>query len=322
MKIIRNLDVKDNPDRPPSSHEMLCAYCAVRGYITNGTGRWDEFRACKELLRDFNDGRLLFVAMPVSDKSSMSATSSTIITTEENISTERGSVLARRWLAETEKVMVRREKVAERIATLRLKELELGGGELREEDEDEDEDEDGDINAMDGPGGSSSLLSKGQPGKEQGSAGGTQMVFGGSKSNSADGGFQFYGDSDSDSDEDGSSAVDHPVAGSATSGVGMMDPSGRDHKRLKRWGKKNKKLRNKTPYGEDSGTVSLNAFTTNRSMVEGNMNNGSNRISSAALASAGHMPAGHGKLSLAGLASDPSKQFSRPVFTFQQPKPI
>ena len=319
MKIIRNLDVKDNPDRPPSPHEMLCAYCAVRGYITNGTGRWDEFRACKELLRDFNDGRLLFVAMPVADKSSMSATSSTIITTEENGSTERTSVLARRWLAETEKVMVRREKVAERIATQRLKELELGGGgELGEEDEDEDED----IHAMDGSGGSSSLLSKGRPGHGQGSTEGTQMVFGGNKSNSADGGFQFYGDSDSDSDEDASSAVGHPTASSVASGLGMMDVTGRDHKRLKRWGKKNKKLRNKTPYGEDSGTVSLTAFTTNRSMVEGSMNNGSNRISSAALASAGHMPAGHGKLSLAGLSSDPSKQFSRPVFPFQQPKPI
>ena len=317
MKIIRNLDVKDNPDRPPSPHEMLCAYCAVRGYITNGTGRWDEFRACKELLRDFNDGRLLFVAMPVSDKSTMSATSSTIITTEEHSSTERGSVLARRWLAETEKVMVRREKVAERIATQRLKELELGGGEICEEDEDDE-----DINALDGSGGSSSLLSKGRQGPGTGTAGGTQMVFGGNKSNSADGGFQFYADSDSDSDGDDASAVDHPNAGtSVASGLGMMDPSGRDHKRLKRWGKKNKKLRNKTPYGEDSGTVSLTAFTTNRSMVEGSMNNGSNRISSAALASAGHMPAGHGKLSLAGLASDPSKEYSRPVYPFQQPKP-
>lgn len=47
MHIRRVLDIKDNPDRPPTCHEMLCAYCAVKGYITNGTGRWDEFRACK-----------------------------------------------------------------------------------------------------------------------------------------------------------------------------------------------------------------------------------------------------------------------------------
>ena len=63
-KIKRELDFKDNPDRPPTGHEVLCAYCAVKGYITATTGRWDEFRACKELLRDFNDGRILFVAIP------------------------------------------------------------------------------------------------------------------------------------------------------------------------------------------------------------------------------------------------------------------
>ena len=57
-------------------------------------------------------------------------------------------------------------------------------------------------------------------------------------------------------------------------------------------------------------------------MIEGRMNNSSNRISSAALANAGQISAaGQGKLSLAGLASDPSKQYSRPVYPFQQPKP-
>jgi hypothetical protein len=37
----------------------------------------------------------------------------------------------------------------------------------------------------------------------------------------------------------------------------------REHKRLKQWGKKNKKLRNKNPYGEDD-PVSYVAYSTNR----------------------------------------------------------
>lgn len=40
--------------------------------------------------------------------------------------------------------------------------------------------------------------------------------------------------------------------------------STRDHKRLKRWGKKNKKLRDKEPYGEKNGTIAYVALTTNR----------------------------------------------------------
>ena len=36
----------------------------MKGYITSGTGRWDEFRACKEVLVDFTDGRILCVATP------------------------------------------------------------------------------------------------------------------------------------------------------------------------------------------------------------------------------------------------------------------
>jgi hypothetical protein len=33
MKIRRLLDFKDAPDRPPTPHEMLEAYCALKGYI-------------------------------------------------------------------------------------------------------------------------------------------------------------------------------------------------------------------------------------------------------------------------------------------------
>ena len=40
--------------------------------------------------------------------------------------------------------------------------------------------------------------------------------------------------------------------------------SKREHKRVKMWGKKNKKLRNKNPYGEENGAVAYVAYSTNR----------------------------------------------------------
>jgi hypothetical protein len=203
MKIRRLLDFKDAPDRPPTPHEMLEAYCALKGYITNGTGRWDEFRACKELLRDFNDGRILFVSPPT------------------------GLLDMARWLSETEKVMIRREKVAERVASQRLKEL-------LEADQEEQR-----------------LKASGSKVKAVAERG--EMVFG----NSAKGEeFQFYDDdSTSSEDEDGDEDDDASLSG-ATPSLSRLSVAGsvtqevaaaREHKRLKRWGKKNKKLRTKTP---------------------------------------------------------------------------
>lgn len=115
MRIKRELDVKDSPDRPPNASELLCAYCAVKGLITSSTGRWDEFRACKEILIDFNDGRILFVAPP----------------------TANGKVLTdeRRWLQETERTMMRSERVAERIALRKIKEADAEMKEVVEVDE-------------------------------------------------------------------------------------------------------------------------------------------------------------------------------------------
>lgn len=112
MHIKRDLDVKDSPDRPPTASELLCAYCVVKGLITSSTGRWDEFRACKEMLHDFNDGRILFVAPPMAN----------------------GKVLTdeRRWLQETERTMMRTERVAERIALRKLREADA---ELKEKEE-------------------------------------------------------------------------------------------------------------------------------------------------------------------------------------------
>ena len=43
LQVKRELDIFDAPDRPPNAFEMLGAYCAVRGYVTNGTGRWVSF---------------------------------------------------------------------------------------------------------------------------------------------------------------------------------------------------------------------------------------------------------------------------------------
>lgn len=227
MKIRRLLDFKDAPDRPPTPHEMLEAYSALKGYITNGTGRWDEFRACKELLRDFNDGRILFVSPPA------------------------GPLDMARWLSETEKVMIRREKVAERVALQRLKEL-------TEADEEEQR--------LKNSGVQLSVTA------ERG-----EMVFG----NSAKGEeFQYYDDDSTSSEGEGEDEDDESTAGptnaartgcSVAGSVVGETAAAREHKRLKRWGKKNKKLRSKTPYADDgvAGTASFAMYSTNRSVRAG-----------------------------------------------------
>lgn len=222
MTIQRHIDVKDNPDRPPTATEMLHAYCALKGYITNGMGRWDEFRACKDLLRDLNDGRLLFVAQPprVIDEQE----------DDEEVSKQKIS----KWLSETEKTMIRRERVAERVAMLKLKELQLEEKTLSSSS-------------------SSPFVGAGE----------SEMVFGFDRKQSgapsistaqstptAEGEFEIVDDSDED-DAIGES-------------VGEVKTGTREHKRLKHWGKKNKKLRDKNPYSEENGVISYVAFTTNR----------------------------------------------------------
>lgn len=224
MKIQRLLDVMDDPDRPPTAHEMLCAYCAVKGYITNGTGRWDEFRACKDMLRDFTDGRILYVAPP------------------PNLQSSSAQGPLQKWLEETEKIMLRSEKIADRIAVQKLKQIECSGSDAGE------------------------------------------MVFGGriSYHTSGDksaravapvGEFEYVVDSDSDDGKDGESVS---VGGVRSTLVSCNQQQGlgdalnkREHKRLKHWGKKNKKLRDKNPYGEDNGVVSYIAYSTNRTGVFG-----------------------------------------------------
>lgn len=184
MKIKRELDVSDSLDRPPTPYELLAAYCAVKGYITNGTGRWDEFRACKDMLRDFTDGNILYVATPPDVSIDMP-----------------------RWLQDTESVMIKREKVAKRVAVARLKQVEEEEvNKKREEAEERNE------------------------------------VFGEGNYTHAEGEFSEVGS------EEGEGEVVK-----------------RQHTRLRQWGKKNKKLRNRTPYAEDD-PYSFVAYSTNRGL--------------------------------------------------------
>ena len=145
MQIKRQLDIKDNPNRPPTGHEMLHAYCEVKTYITNGTGNWDEFRGCKELLRDFNDGRILFVASPPSlkqyvHKIDVNAPLATAV--DERDYTYSAEM--QRWLAETESLMLRKERVADRVAKEKIREIETEQRELLREEQGEDESEEND----------------------------------------------------------------------------------------------------------------------------------------------------------------------------------
>ena len=194
LKIKRNLDIQDNPDRPPTPSEYLGAYCAVKGYITGGSGRWDEFRACKDILRDYVDGKLLFAMPP--DVEGLDRT---------------------QWMQETESIMIQNARVAERLVEQRAKEkaLEEANGPIHVEVD------------------------------------GCEMVFGD--------GENF--DNENIEEDTMESTAESDVTGVSTT------TSTREHKRLKHWGKKNKKLRDKDPYGETNGVIAYVAHTTNRSYV-------------------------------------------------------
>jgi large subunit GTPase 1 len=207
IHIRRELDIKENQTRPPTGSEFLVAFCAVKGYITSGTGRWDEFRACKEVLRDYNDGRILYVAPPPP-----------MMEPENTFGLDMSA-----WLKETEMTMSRREAVANRLAQKKLLEIDET---IPEEPLHESE---------------SST---------------SQMVFG-------DGDMMYeydpsdvYAVNETDTTEE--------------AGEEGEDVAKRDHKRLKHWGKKNRKLRDKNPYDEDKGAYIVH--TTNRTgILKGNM---------------------------------------------------
>jgi len=199
MHIKKVLDFKDNPDRPPTGSEVLSAYCVIKGYITNGTGRWDEFRACKEILRDFNDGKILYACPPPLE--------------DESIDMDR-------WQADTENITARNERIAERLAIQRLLDIET---EAKNE-----------VDALEKALQSAKL----------------DTVFGE--------GDIIY-DDDSSNDEEESEINTQSIITNKT--------EKREHKRLKHWGKKNKKLRDKNPYSEENGVISYVAYSTNRSQL-------------------------------------------------------
>jgi hypothetical protein len=199
IHIRRDLDIKDNPNRPPTGSEFLTAFCAVKGYITAGTGRWDEFRACKEVLRDYNDGKILYVAPPPP-------------MVEPN---NPFGVTMEVWLRETELTMSRRAVVANRLAQRKLPEVVEESPELE---------------------------------SESISPSTNQMVF-------TDGDVLYEFDPNDNFLDNESEATEESTE----------ERSGREHKRLKHWGKKNRKLREKNPYDDGKGVYIVH--TTNRTGI-------------------------------------------------------
>lgn len=202
ITVVRHLDFKDDPDRPPTAHELLAGYCKVHGYITSGSGNWDEFRACKDILRDLADGRILYNAPP-----------------QGLVSQDDSSEKIAKWLRETEKVACKNERVAERMAMTSLRNMQI----IEEGEEEEEEVE----------------VKVSKP---------TVLTSDG---------FEVVDDS---SDEDG----DVDKADDDDDEDEEAGPKS-EHKRIKRWGKKNRKLKDKDPYSEANGTVAFVAYTTNRS---------------------------------------------------------
>jgi ribosome biogenesis GTPase A len=217
MKIIRNLDLLDSPDRPPTGEEVMAAYCKIKGYITGHTGRWDEFRACKEILRDFNDGKILYVAMPprVTESGELDRAHPKYDHAEKEF-----------WIHETEKTVVRNQKIAERMAQQKVTVLPT----MMETP----------VLGLD--------LADGMEGQEEGE----DIVY------------EFIEEETplEELDEEGAEGAEK---GGETTMVHPNRIQGRDHKRLKTWGKKGRKLRDKTPYGETNDIRSYTVHVKNRS---------------------------------------------------------
>lgn len=244
IKIYRHLDPLDKRDRPPTPTEILSAYCQSKGYITNGTGRWDEFRACKDLLKCFTEGKILHVAIPPITKDHTTATTTTTASNEINLTNKSSAmeeIILKRWIKETERVMIRKLRVAERVDEQQQYKIKkaLKDDKLRLEQENEfifEYDA-----ALD-----DTILDEGEVDQST-----TKVVD--------INGYEFV---DDDSDDDDL----HLINGDDTSNNTTTTNIKREHKRLPHWGKKNRKLRNKDPYGENSnaGVSNYIAYSTNR----------------------------------------------------------
>jgi hypothetical protein len=220
-----------------------------------------------------------------------------------------------KWLAETEKTVLRQERVAERAAVNALKQAQEEARIAEEEaeelmrnpessnmvfggmdecdwengdDTDDDNDDDDDDNDDD-----DDDVEKETPCavKTDAKAAPTTAIINGIE-------YTFADDSSSEEEGgDGEVATEESVSlaqsdtASIVSGMTGMGTRGgygaamgvekekREHKRLRHWGKKNKKLRDKDPYGEENGVISYVAYSTNRSRVAGGAGNASSAAS-------------------------------------------
>ena len=262
ITIRRDLDIKDKLDRPPTGSEMLCAFCKTRGFITSGTGRWDEFKASKEIIRDFCDGVLLFIAPP--DQGSASAGK---------------AIDYKRWLQDTENVMQRNEKIADRLVLQRIANMEQEGkltlanlgtkgvtikptdmvfGDGKWQDQEDEAAK------------ATQAVVAAAAGKEVVI---TPTIFktadelalsAAQDAKIAEKQVKFQYDdesSDSEGEDHAPGTCGDSVTGTERTENGTVIK--REHKKIKHWGKKNKKLRDKNPYGEENGKVSY-ALTTSR----------------------------------------------------------
>ena len=235
ITIYRHLDPLDKSDRPPTPSEMLGAYCQSRGYITNGTGRWDEFRACKDMLKLYTDGVILNVAIPP-------------VTAE----------ILLVWIKETERVMMRNLRVAERLgeqqAKTHLQSKSLAA--LMKECE---------VSAPAGEMVFGNHFENGSSTHEDEAAAAAAITESIRTVTRVDvNGYEFVEDSDDEDDDIDQSTMIGSIR-SSVQGAPTSTTARREHKRLPHWGKKNRKLRNKNPYGEDTGPTSFIMYSRNRS---------------------------------------------------------
>jgi hypothetical protein len=227
MPVVRTLDLKDSEDRPPTPTEFLAAYCKLKTYIATASGNWDQFKGCKEVLRDYNDGKILHVCPPPGSLAAADV---------------HGGRDLEKWHRETERILMKNDKVRERLESIRLKEMDAMAA--RE------------LEAFNSGGGEDGVGT---------GADGSVFVFG-ELGESIE---RIAGDGNDDYeeyDDDGTLATGMTDATGATGRTGAASPhkEKREHKKKQKWGKKGKKNRDKDPYSEINGPASFVAYATNR----------------------------------------------------------
>lgn len=64
IRPLRRDDLRRAPSSTPTAEELLTAYARARGFTKSGQGMPDESRAARYILKDYVNGKLLFVAPP------------------------------------------------------------------------------------------------------------------------------------------------------------------------------------------------------------------------------------------------------------------